>query len=99
MVKCRTTDSLCSSLTQSKYENLLLTRGHIITGLEGFVGFTRIAGVIQVITGLGVILAYHISRKRTGGSPICSFFGTLPFQIIVVVGSLASTVGSLIKVV
>ena len=31
MVKCRTTDSLCSSQTQSKYENLLLTRGHIIT--------------------------------------------------------------------
>lgn len=34
MVKCRTTDSLCSSLTQSKYENLLLTRGHIITVIE-----------------------------------------------------------------
>ena len=70
-----------------------------LLGLEGFVGFTRIAGVIQVITGLGVILAYHISRKRTGKSPICSFFGALPFQIIVVIGSLASTIGSLIKVV
>ena len=70
-----------------------------LLGLEGFVGFTRIAGVIQVITGLGVILAYHISRKRTGKSPICSFFGALPFQIIVVIGSLSSTIGSLIKVV
>lgn len=68
-------------------------------GLEGFVGFTRIAGVIQVITGIGVIIAYHISRKRVGKSPICSFFGTLPFQIIVILGSLASTIGSLIKVV
>ena len=70
-----------------------------LLGLEGFVGFTRISGVIQVITGIGVIFAYHLSRKRIGKSPICSFFGTLPFQILVVVGSLASTIGSLIKVV
>ena len=70
-----------------------------LLGLEGFVGFTRISGVIQVITGIGVIFAYHLSRKRIGKSPICSFFGSLPFQILVVVGSLASTIGSLIKVV
>ena len=70
-----------------------------LLGLEGFVGFTRISGVIQVITGIGVIFAYHLSRKRIGKSPICSFFGTIPFQILVVVGSLASTIGSLIKVV
>ena len=70
-----------------------------LLGLEGFVGFTRISGVIQVITGIGVIFAYHLSRKRIGKSPICSFFGTLPFQMLVVVGSLASTIGSLIKVV
>ena len=70
-----------------------------LLGLEGFVGFTRISGVIQVITGIGVIFAYHLSRKRIGKSPICSFFGTLPFQILVVVGSLASIIGSLIKVV
>ena len=70
-----------------------------LLGLEGFVGFTRISGVIQVITGICVIFAYHLSRKRIGKSPICSFFGTLPFQILVVVGSLASTIGSLIKVV
>ena len=70
-----------------------------LLGLEGFVGFTRISGVIQVITGIGVIFAYHLSRKRIGKSPICSFFGTLPFQILVVVGSLASTIGSLITVV
>ena len=70
-----------------------------LLGLEGFVGFTRISGVIQVITGIGVIFAYHLSRKRIGKSPICSFFGTLPFQILVVVGSFASTIGSLIKVV
>ena len=70
-----------------------------LLGLEGFVGFTRISGVIQVITGIGVIFAYHLSRKRIGKSPICSVVGTLPFQILVVVGSLASTIGSLIKVV
>ena len=70
-----------------------------LLGPEGFVGVARISGVIQVITGIGVIFAYHLSRKRIGKSPICSFFGTLPFQILVVVGSLASTIGSLIKVV
>ena len=70
-----------------------------LLGLEGFVGFTRIAGVVQVITGLGVIVAYHFSRKREEKSPICGLFGTLPFQIIVVLGSLLSTVGSLLKVV
>ena len=70
-----------------------------VLGLQGFVGFTRIAGVVQVITGLGVIVAYHFSRKREGKSPICGLFGTLPFQIIVVLGSLLSTVGSLLKVV
>ena len=70
-----------------------------LLGLEGFVGFTRISGVIQVITGIGVIFAYHLSRKRIGKSPISSFLGTLPFQILVVAGSLASTIGSFIKVV
>lgn len=70
-----------------------------LLGLQGFVGFTRLAGVVQVITGVGVIVAYNLSRKRVGSSPICGFFGSLPFQVIVIVGSIASTLGSLIKVI
>lgn len=70
-----------------------------LLGLQGFVGFTRLAGVVQVLTGIGVIVAYNFSRRRTGKSEVCGKLGTLPFQILVVVGSLASTFGSLISVV
>lgn len=67
-------------------------------GVESFVGFTRLAGVIQVLTGVGIILAYHQARKRAGTSPICGRIGVLPFQILVVAGSLLATIGSLLTV-
>ena len=69
-----------------------------LLGITSFVGFTRLASVVQVLTGIGVIVAYHRSRRRTGESLICGRFGTLPFQIIVVAGSLVSTVGALLKI-
>ena len=49
MVKCRTTDSLCSYLTQSKYENLLLTRGHIITVYNEMIEFFPVVNGLQLI--------------------------------------------------
>ncbi len=67
-------------------------------GFSNFVGFTRIASVIQVLTGIGIICAYHNTRKRTGGSDICGSFGKLPFQIIVCVSSVLATLGALAKV-
>ena len=67
-------------------------------GLADFVGFTRIASVIQVLTGIGIICAYHNSRKRSGEAVICGKFGTLPFQILVCVSSVLATVGALAKV-
>ena len=69
-----------------------------LIGVESFVGFTRLAGVIQVLTGIGIIIAYNRSRKRKGSSLICGKLGTLPFQIIVIIGSLVSTIGSLLSV-
>ena len=70
-----------------------------LIGIQSFVGFTRLAGIIQVLTGIGIILAYSKSRKeRDLQSPICGFFGKLPFQILVVLGSLLATVGSVLKV-
>ena len=69
-----------------------------LLGLTSFVGFYRLAGAVQVLTGVGVIAAYHHARKRTQSSPICGKLGTLPFQIIVVLGSLAATAGSLLKI-
>lgn len=67
-------------------------------GLQSFVGFTRFASVIQVVTGIGIIVAYSRSRRREGASPICSLFGRLPFRIIVVASSILATVGALAKV-
>ena len=67
-------------------------------GLSSFVGFTRFASVIQVVTGIGIIVAYNLSRKRMGASPICGKLGTLPFQIAVIAFSLLSSVGALLSV-
>ena len=59
-----------------------------------FVKFTLFASAIQVVTGLGIILAYHLSRKRVGESPLVGRFGTLPFQIFVLLCTLLATAGS-----
>ncbi len=67
-------------------------------GFTSFVGFARIAGVIQVLTGIGIIVAYNKSRSKAGHSIICGKFGTLPFQIVVIASSLAATIGSVLKV-
>lgn len=69
-----------------------------LIGVESFVGFTRLAGVVQVLTGIGIIIAYNRSRKHEGSSLICGRLGTIPFQVIVVVSSLLSTIGSLLTV-
>lgn len=67
-------------------------------GLASFVGFTRFASVIQVVTGLGIIVAYNLSRKRVGQSRLLGKFGTLPFQILIAICSLLSTVGAVLPV-
>lgn len=69
-----------------------------LIGVESFVGFTRLAGVVQVLMGIGIIIAYNRSRKHEGSSLICGRLGTIPFQVIVVVSSLLSTIGSLLAV-
>ena len=69
-----------------------------LCGMTSFVGFARLAGIIQVLTGIGIIIAYSRSRRRVGQSLICGRFGTLPFQIIVILSSIMATVGSVIAV-
>ena len=66
--------------------------------MSSFVGFTRFASVIQIVTGIGIIIAYNRSRKRTGASPICGKFGSLAFQILVVAFSILSSVGAVLPV-
>lgn len=69
-----------------------------LLGVTSFVGFTRLASIVQVLTGVGVIVAYNRSRRRMGTSPICGRAGTLPFQLLVLVASVASTIGALLKI-
>ncbi|MBO4706759.1 MAG: hypothetical protein J5647_13560 [Spirochaetaceae bacterium] len=69
-----------------------------LCGMTSFVGFARLAGIIQVLTGIGIIIAYNRSRKRTGQSAICGKYGKLPFQILIILGSIMATVGSVIAV-
>ena len=67
-------------------------------GLATFVGFTRFASIIQVVTGVGIMVAYNLSRKRNGQSQIVGKFGTVPFQIIVVLCTLLASVGAMLPV-
>ena len=69
-----------------------------LVGVSSFVGFTRLASVVQVLTGVGIIISYNRSRKREKNSAICGVWGTLPFQIIMVLSTLFATVGALAKV-
>ena len=63
-----------------------------------FVGLSRFASIIQVVTGLGIIVAYALSRKRVGESALVGHFGTAPFLILVGLCTLLATVGAVLKV-
>ncbi len=63
-----------------------------------FVGLSRFASIIQVVTGLGVIVAYALSRRRVGQSPLVGRFGAAPFLILVGLCTLLATVGAVLKV-
>ena len=69
-----------------------------LVGVQSFVGFTRMASVVQVLTGVGVIVAYNRSRKRVGTSVICGRLGSLPFQILAVASSFVASVGAVLTV-
>lgn len=67
-------------------------------GASTFVGFTRFASIIQVVTGVGIIIAYNLSRKRVGESKLVGNFGTMPFQVLVVLCTLLASVGAMLPV-
>ena len=69
-----------------------------LVGVQSFVGFTRMASVVQVLTGVGVIVAYNRSRKRAGTRVICGRLGSLPVQILAVASSLVASVGAVLTV-
>ena len=67
-------------------------------GVATFVGFTRFASLIQVVTGIGIIIAYNLSRRRTGKAELVGRFGTVPFQIFVVLCTLLASIGAMLPV-
>ena len=66
--------------------------------LASFVSLARYASAIQVVTGLGIIFAYWLSRRRVGGSALVGRFGTVPFLILTALCSLLATVGAMLPV-
>ena len=66
--------------------------------LASFVSLARYASAIQVVTGLGIIFAYYLSRKRVGSSALVGRFGTVPFLILTALCSLLATVGAMLPV-
>lgn len=69
-----------------------------ILSVASFVDLARFASVVQVVTGLGVIVAYALSRKRVGRSELVGAFGKAPFLILVGLCTLLATVGAVLKV-
>ena len=69
-----------------------------VFSVASFVDLARFASVVQVVTGLGVIVAYALSRKRVGQSALVGRFGTAPFLILVGLCTLLATVGAVLKV-
>lgn len=67
-------------------------------GISTFVGFTRFASIIQVVTGIGIIIAYNLSRKKNHSSELVGSFGTLPFQIFVVLCTMLASIGAMLPV-
>ncbi|MGN0345418.1 MAG: hypothetical protein ACI4EC_10705 [Lachnospiraceae bacterium] len=53
------------------------------------------SGVV-ILVSIMLVLAYGKSRRKAGASPICGVIGTVPFQVLMVVSTIVSAVGSLI---
>ena len=67
-------------------------------GFASFVSFTRFASIIQVVTGVGIMIAYNLSRKRNNGSPLVGVLGSVPFQIAVVLCTLLASLGAMVPI-
>ena len=66
-----------------------------IFGVSSFIVLTRMSGVV-VLVSIMLVLTYGKSRKKAGRSPICGVFGTMPFQVLMVISTIISAIGALI---
>lgn len=67
-----------------------------IFGVSSFIVLTRIMSGVVVLVSIMLVLTYGKSRKKVGSSPICGVFGTVPFQVIMVMSTIISAVGALL---
>lgn len=67
-----------------------------IFGVNSFIVLTRIMSGVVILVSITLIFTYGKSRRKAGVSPICGVMGTVPFQVLMVVSTIVSAVGSLI---
>ena len=67
-----------------------------VFGVNSFIVLTRIMSGVVVLVSIMLVLTYGKSRKKVGSSPICGIFGTVPFQVIMVISTIVSAVGALL---
>lgn len=67
-----------------------------IFGVNSFIVLTRIMSGVVVLVSIMLVLTYGKSRRKAGRSPICGVIGTVPFQVLMVISTIISAVGSLI---
>ena len=67
-----------------------------IFGVNSFIILTRIMSGVVILVSIMLVLTYGKSRRKAGASPICGVIGTAPFQVLMVVSTILSAVGSLI---
>ena len=67
-----------------------------IFGVSSFIVLTRIMGGVVVLVSIMLVLTYGKSRKKVGSSPICGIFGTVPFQVLMMVSTIVSAVGAML---
>lgn len=67
-----------------------------IFGVSSFIVLTRIMSGVVVLVSIMLVLTYGKSRKKVGSSPICGIFGTVPFQVLMMVSTIVFAVGAML---
>ena len=67
-----------------------------VFGVSSFIVLTRIMSGVVVLVSIMLVLTYGKSRRKAGSSPICGIIGTVPFQVMMVVSTIVSAIGSLL---
>lgn len=67
-----------------------------IFGVSSFIVLTRIMSGVVVLVSIMLVLTYGKSREKVGSSPICGIFGTVPFQVLMMVSTIVSAVGAML---